>query len=79
MLGWGGRAILRGKMSVKWIDQEIEILKKMNAANRTPEDVALVLKSRTPEGIRCKSERMGLKWVMEPEIDIEAFKKMMGK
>ena len=66
-------------MSVKWSDQEIEILKKMNAANRTPEDVALVLKSRTPEGIRCKSESLGLKWGIKPEIDIEAFKKMMGK
>jgi hypothetical protein len=79
MLGWGGRAILRGKMSVKWSDQEIEILKKMNAASKTPDDIARVLKSRTLEGIKHKSDRMGLNWSIEPDIDFEAFKKMMGK
>ena len=66
-------------MSVKWSDQEIEILKKMNAASKTPDDIARVLKSRTPEGILHKARKMGLHWSIEPDIDFEAFKKMMGK
>ena len=66
-------------MSVKWSDQEVEILKKMNAARKTPDDIARVLKSRTPEGIRHKADKMGLNWSIEPDIDFEAFKKMMGK
>ena len=66
-------------MSVKWSDQEIEILKKMNAASKTPDDIARVLKSRTPGGIMHKADRMGLNWSIEPDIDFEEFKKMMGK
>jgi hypothetical protein len=66
-------------MSFKWTKQEEDILKKMIAASKTPDDIARVLKSRTLEGIKHKSDRMGLNWSIEPDIDFEAFKKMMGK
>ena len=66
-------------MSVKWTKQEDDILQKMIAAGKTPEECARVLKSRTVDGIRNRAKRMGLKFKYEVEIDIEAFKKMMGK
>lgn len=64
-------------MSIKWTDKEIEILKKMIDANKTAEQIAQVIKSRTLEGIRNKVQRMGLTWVHEPEFDMDAFHKLM--
>jgi hypothetical protein len=66
-------------MSFKWTKQEEDILKKMIAAGKTPEDCARVLKSRTVDGIRNKAKRMVLKFKYEVEIDKAEFNKMMGK
>jgi len=64
-------------MSILWTDKEVEILKKMVEAHKTPDDVALVLKSRTPESIRNKADRIGVKFNYEPEFDYEAFERIM--
>lgn len=64
-------------MSIKWTEKEIDILKKMNAVHKAPEEIAQVLKSRTVESIRNKGDRMGLRWVGEPEFDYAAFERIM--
>lgn len=64
-------------MSIKWTDQEAEIFKKMLEAHKTPEEVAQVFKSRSADGIRNKAQKMGLKWGYEPELDMDAFHKLM--
>jgi hypothetical protein len=64
-------------MSVIWKAKEVEILKQMLDANKTPQEVAQVLKSRTLDGIRNKVSKMGWQWAFEPEFDMDAFRKIM--
>lgn len=64
-------------MSIKWKPKEIEILKKMIKANKRPEDVATVLKSRSIDSVRNKAARLGLGFLYEPEYDFAAFERMM--
>jgi hypothetical protein len=66
-------------MSKIYSDQEKDILRQMHAKGFIPYDMAQVLKSRTPEGIRKVLVLMGLKGSGEPEIDMEAFKRIMGE
>jgi hypothetical protein len=60
-----------------WKDQELDILKEMVEAGRSLQEIMSVLKSRTAEGIRNQMDSKGLSFSREPEIDMEAFKKIM--
>lgn len=64
-------------MSIKWTDKEIEILKKMVNAHKTPEQIAQVIKSRTLDGIRNKVGHMGWHFMHEPDFDYAAFERIM--
>lgn len=64
-------------MSYKWTDKETEVLIKMINARKTLKDISLVLKSKTSEAIRNKSDRMGMKFSRDVEIDMDAFNKLM--
>lgn len=66
-------------MKMKWTVQEEDILEKMVVAGKSPQDVVAVLKSRSVDSVRQKSEKMKLIWVCSyPEIDLKAFKEKMG-
>ena len=64
-------------MSIKWKPKEIDILKKMISANKRPEDVVTVLKSRSIDSVRNKASRLGLGFMYEPECDFAAFERIM--
>ena len=65
---------------MKWADGEEEILRKMCDAGVLIDDILTVFPYRTREQIRHKANSMGLKlaYRAEPEIDMDAFKKIMG-
>ena len=65
-------------MRAMWSDEELIMLKKMAAAGRTPDEMALVLKSRTPQGIRmkCESEKIILT-AKNPVVDMDAYAKLI--
>lgn len=65
-------------MSLLWMPKEVELIKTMLDAGKAPEEIALVLKSRSITSIRNKAAREGFKLVTEPDIDMAAFKKIMG-
>lgn len=60
-------------MSVIWKAKEVEILKQMLDANKTPQEVAQVLKSRTLDGIRNKVSKMGWKWTKNKSLMVTVF------
>jgi hypothetical protein len=60
-----------------WTEQEIEILKKMISANYGMDKILKVLKSRTQSGVEHKAAYLGLSLVSKPEIDFDAFEKLM--
>lgn len=61
-----------------WKTQEVEILKKMAAGGCGVEDIAKVLKSRTPAAIKRKAEISSIHILHdEPQIDFDAFKKFI--
>jgi len=67
-------------MSFKWHPKEDEILKKMAQGGMLMEQILSVLTARNEEAIRKRLPRLGLKLALkDPEIDIEAFNKYMGK
>lgn len=53
------------------------LLKKMLDDKISPEQIALVLISRSPTAIRNKADRMGWSVLREPEFDMAAFNKIM--
>ena len=63
-------------MQIKWLAKEKEILEKMINANKTPEEVAMVLKGRTAGAIVRMAQKMKLSFY-NPKIDFEEFKKLM--
>lgn len=67
-------------MPMPYTEREIEIIREMAEAGKTPDDVLAVLKSRTIEGLKAISRREGIKFkLFQPEIDEAAFKKLMRK
>lgn len=64
-------------MRLFWSDKEEEILKKMVDACKTPKDVSEVLLNRSEDSVRCKAGSMGLVWKSKPEIDMDAYARMM--
>ena len=64
--------------SVKWTEQEVDILKEMATGGFTEKEITRVLKSRTVHAInqKCKNTGIVLK-SREPEIDFDAFKSML--
>jgi hypothetical protein len=60
-----------------YTSQEDEIIISMNKAGYKPKDIAQVLLSRQESGIQDRGYNLGLKWTPEPEIDMEAYKKLM--
>ena len=67
-------------MRMLWTQQEMDILKKLAEQNYPVRKIAKVLKSRTLNAIRNKAEELGLYLGggPAPEIDLEAFKKLIG-
>ena len=61
-----------------WTKEEEAALEKMCALHLTPDDMLPVFKCRTRDAIERKIQRRKLKYLKEPEIDMEAFKKIMG-
>jgi hypothetical protein len=62
-----------------WTEEEIKILKKMSKEGRTLDEIGLVLKSRSLDGIRHKASDLGIivkGW--EPEIDYDLLKEMVS-
>ena len=66
--------------NMKWTDKETVVLKKMCDAGVIIDEILTVFPYRTREQVRHKANSMGLKLVyfIEPEINMEAFKKIMG-
>jgi len=64
---------------MKWTDEETVVLKKMCDAGVIIDEILTVFPYRTREQIRHKANYMGLKltYHAEPEIDMEAFNKLM--
>jgi hypothetical protein len=60
-----------------WTEKETAILKQMIAAACDAGKITKVLKSRSICAIKHKAEQLGLSLVSKPEIDFEAFKKIM--
>lgn len=60
-----------------WTDREIEILQEMANNKCTIADACRVLKSRTKHAINQKAASLGLVFGGEPEIDFEAFKRII--
>lgn len=65
------------KRQVPWTDQEIEILTQMVQNGRSAFEVTQVLKSRTIASVHNKMEMLGLKVCKAPEIDLDAYAKLM--
>lgn len=64
---------------MRWTDKEIKILKTLCKAGKTMPEVQKVFPHRTKNGIHCRASEEGLSLMgLEPEIDEEAFKKIMG-
>jgi hypothetical protein len=66
-----------GNMGPLWTSEEKEVLKKMAEANKTMDEIQSVLVSRPRHGIRNQLKNMGLSIGPKPEINMEAFKKLM--
>ncbi len=64
-------------MGTPYTEEEDKIIIEMNKAGFKQSDVAKVLKSREPRMIKARGYVLGLRWSKEPEIDYEAFKKVM--
>jgi hypothetical protein len=65
---------------ILWTEKEIEILKELATAGRDAREISLVLKSRSRAAIHEQASRQGISVgaaSQEPEIDFEAFKKML--
>jgi hypothetical protein len=60
-----------------WTNQEKEVLRKMAEANKTMDEIQSVLVSRPRHGIENQVKIMGLSIGKKPEINMEAFKKLM--
>ena len=65
---------------MKWTKKEEDILRKMCEADVIIDEILTVFPYRTRDQIRHKANSMGLKlaYRAEPEIDMDAFKKIMG-
>lgn len=65
---------------IPWTPNEEEILRKMAAAKKTIDEIGAVLKSRSRPGIKSKAQNIGIDLLayQSPEIDEEAFKRLMG-
>ena len=63
-----------------WSDQEVDILQRMHAAQKTIDEIRRVLKSRTESMIRNKAYDIGIRILVvpNPEIDMAEFKRLMG-
>jgi len=64
-------------MAAPYTKQEDEIILQLNKKGYSPKDIAKVLKSRKADQIKDRGYTLGVKWTKEPEIDFEAFKKLM--
>lgn len=64
-------------MGVLWIEKEEKILRDMATTGKTPKQISQVLKSRTPHGIKLKAVKMDISFAVEPEIDLDAFARLM--
>lgn len=64
-------------MSTLWSDQEIEIVKKMFMAKKSPKEIAKVLICRSSCAIERKLYSLGLFYSDNPEIDMDAYKQIM--
>lgn len=75
----GQRTGLSKGFNMKWTDEETVVLKKMCDAGVIIDEILTVFPYRTREQIRHKANYMGLKltYHAEPEIDMEAFNKLM--
>ena len=64
---------------MKWTKKEEDILRKMCEADVIIDEILTVFPYRTREQIRHKANSMGLKlaYRAEPEIDMDAFNKLM--
>ena len=60
-----------------WTDKELEILQSMAENKCTIADACRVLKSRTKNAISQKAANLNLSFAGEPEIDFEAFKRII--
>jgi hypothetical protein len=65
-------------MPFKWTTQEDDVLKKMAQTKMSYEDMAMVLKSRTPKAIEIHCHDLGIQILKHArEIDFEAFKTLI--
>lgn len=62
-----------------WTKDEEAALEKMCALHLTPDDMLPVFKCRTRDAIARKIQRRKLKYLKEPEIDMDAFNKLMER
>jgi hypothetical protein len=59
-----------------WTDQERDILKQLYLRGVSLNEIAKVLKSRTPEAIKYQARMMGLRRPAQVEIDEEYYRKL---
>jgi len=69
----------RMKYDRLWTKGEEAALEKMCALHLTPDDMLPVFKCRTREAIARKIQRRKIKYLKEPEIDMDAFNKLMER
>ena len=60
-----------------WTKEEDNALEKMCAMHLTPDDMLPVFKCRTREAIARRINRRRLSYIKKPEIDMDAFNKLM--
>ena len=65
-------------MHINYIPEEDKIIREMAAAGKTPAQIAQVLTTRTKDSITTHCYRRGIELtVYKPEIDFDAFKRIM--
>ena len=57
--------------------KEDEIIREMHKKGFRTKDISVVLKSRTPDSIKERGYTLGLNWTLKPEIDFDAFTRML--
>jgi hypothetical protein len=62
-----------------WLKKEDEIIKKMAACGHGSNEIAKVLKSRTPNAIQKRACCLEVSLRQKPEIDLVLFKKLTGE
>ncbi len=65
---------------LKWLPEETKVLQEMVTAGKDEREISKVLKSRTPKAIQDRCDHLGLTLHRNaPEIDMDAFKRLMGR